>query len=73
MTDTIIEEVREARAALAAEFDYDIGRIIAWAQAQEAAERETRQRGIETALLSEPSLAKDWNRPGEDEARAYLQ
>ena len=27
----------------------------------------------ETALLSEPSLAEDWNRPEEDEAWAYLQ
>lgn len=27
----------------------------------------------ETALLSEASLAKDWNRPEEDEAWAYLQ
>lgn len=27
----------------------------------------------ETALLSEPALAKDWNRPEEDAAWAYLQ
>ena len=27
----------------------------------------------ETALLSEAALAKDWNRPEEDAARAYLQ
>ena len=27
----------------------------------------------ETALLSEPSLAEDWNRPEEDEAWSYLQ
>ncbi len=27
----------------------------------------------ETALLSEQSLAKDWNRPEEDEAWAHLQ
>jgi len=27
----------------------------------------------ETALLSEPSLAKDWNRPEEDAAWSYLQ
>ena len=27
----------------------------------------------ETALLSEPALAEDWNRPEEDEAWAYLQ
>jgi hypothetical protein len=27
----------------------------------------------ETALLSEPALAEDWNRPEEDLAWAYLQ
>ena len=27
----------------------------------------------ETALLSEPSLAEDWNRPEEEEAWSYLQ
>ena len=27
----------------------------------------------ETALLSEPSLAEDWNRPEEDEAWSHLQ
>jgi hypothetical protein len=27
----------------------------------------------ETALLSEATLAEDWNRPEEDEAWAYLQ
>lgn len=29
--------------------------------------------GAETALLSESSLAVDWNRPEEDEAWRYLQ
>ena len=27
----------------------------------------------ETALLSEPALAKDWDQPGEDEAWSHLQ
>jgi len=27
----------------------------------------------ETALLSEPALAADWNRPGEDAAWSHLQ
>lgn len=31
------------------------------------------ERTNETALLSEPTLAVDWNRPEEDEAWAYLQ
>jgi hypothetical protein len=51
MSDDIIQEVRDTRAALASEFDYDIGRIIAWAQAQEAAEREScRQNSPDKAL-----------------------
>ena len=29
--------------------------------------------GHETALLSEPALAEDWNRPEEDEAWSHLQ
>ena len=28
---------------------------------------------LETALLSEPSLAEDWNRPEEDAAWSHLQ
>jgi hypothetical protein len=28
---------------------------------------------MEPALLSEPALAEDWNRPEEDEAWSYLQ
>ncbi|MDT4898264.1 MAG: hypothetical protein QOH25_3341 [Acidobacteriota bacterium] len=30
-------------------------------------------KGSETALLSEESLAEDWNRPEEDEAWSHLQ
>jgi hypothetical protein len=30
-------------------------------------------RDVESALLSEPALAKDWNRPEEDEAWSHLQ
>ena len=29
--------------------------------------------GLEPALLSEPALATDWNRPEEDEAWSHLQ
>ena len=29
--------------------------------------------GLEPALLSEPALAADWNRPEEDEAWSHLQ
>ncbi|MEZ5385282.1 MAG: hypothetical protein R3F13_07195 [Prosthecobacter sp.] len=39
MTNPIIEEVRAARAALAAEHGYDIRRITEWARAQTAARK----------------------------------
>jgi hypothetical protein len=34
MNDTIIQEVRDIRAAIAAEFGYDRTKIIAWAREQ---------------------------------------
>ncbi|RMD64265.1 hypothetical protein D6833_04615 [Candidatus Parcubacteria bacterium] len=36
-------------------------------------EEEPRLKVSETALLSEPALAEDWNRPEEDEAWSHLQ
>ncbi|MEO8616862.1 MAG: hypothetical protein ABI600_17100 [Luteolibacter sp.] len=39
MKDTIVQEVREARAAVAADFDCDLGNFFAWAKAHTAAER----------------------------------
>ena len=36
MTDTIVQEVREIRAQLAARFDYDLSRIIDDAMARQA-------------------------------------
>ena len=38
MTDTIVQEVREARAEIAAEFGHDRARFWAWARAQQEAE-----------------------------------
>jgi hypothetical protein len=49
MTNPIIEEVRAARAALAAEYGYDIGRIIEWARAATAARK---------AALNKPKTKK---------------
>ena len=34
MNDTIVQEVRDIRAAIAAEFGYDRKKIIAWAREQ---------------------------------------
>jgi hypothetical protein len=36
-------------------------------------EEEPEKTTCETALLSEPALAEDWNRPEEDAAWSYLQ
>ena len=38
MKDTIVQEVRDARAALAADFNGDLGKFFAWAKAHAAAE-----------------------------------
>jgi hypothetical protein len=40
MTDTIVQEVREARAEIAAEFGHDRARFWAWVKAQQEAERQ---------------------------------
>jgi hypothetical protein len=41
MIDPIVQEVRDARAAIAAEFDYDLGKYIAWLREQTDARRAT--------------------------------
>ena len=43
MKDHIVQEVREARAAVAADFDFDLHKFFAWAKAHTAAERNARQ------------------------------
>ena len=37
MTNQIIDEVREARAAISEEHGYDRAKILAWARAEQAA------------------------------------
>ncbi len=39
MTNPIIEEVRAARASIAAEHGYDRAKILAWARAEQAAHK----------------------------------
>jgi len=43
MIDTIVQEVREARAEIAAEFGYDRAKFWAWARSQQEAERKARR------------------------------
>ena len=42
MKDKIVQEVREARAAVAADFDFDLHRFFAWAKAHAAAEEKAK-------------------------------
>lgn len=42
MIDSIVQEVREARAQIAAEFGYDRARFWAWARGQQDAERKAK-------------------------------
>ncbi len=43
MKDTIVQEIRDARASVAADFDCDLGKFFAWAKAHTAAERKAKQ------------------------------
>lgn len=40
MTDTIVQEVRDSRAAFAERFGYDRARIIAWAREETKARKQ---------------------------------
>jgi len=42
MKDPIVQEVREARAAVAADFGFDLHKFFAWAKAHTAAERKAK-------------------------------
>ncbi|NJM38342.1 MAG: hypothetical protein HC845_11060 [Akkermansiaceae bacterium] len=43
MKDPIIKEVRDARAAVAADFGFDLHKFFAWAKTHTAAERKAKQ------------------------------
>lgn len=42
MKDSIVQEVRDARAAVSADFDFDLHKFFAWAREHSAAERQAR-------------------------------
>ncbi len=42
MKDHIVHEVRDARAAVAADFDFDLHKFFAWAKTHAAAERKAK-------------------------------
>ncbi len=43
MKDTVVQQVRQARASISADFDYDLGNFFAWAKAHTTAERKAKQ------------------------------
>jgi hypothetical protein len=44
MKDPIVQEVREARAAVAADFDFDLHKFFAWAKTHAAIEKKVKHR-----------------------------
>jgi len=42
MKDHIVQEVRDARAAVAADFDFDLHKFFVWAKTHAAAERKAK-------------------------------
>ena len=54
MKDHIVQEVRDARAAVAADFDFDLHKFFVWAKAHTAAERKAKHR-----LPTAPNKALD--------------
>jgi hypothetical protein len=59
MNDTIVQDVREARAAFAERFGYDRARIIAWAREQTKA----RKAAIEQTKGEQPGTGQPATRP----------
>jgi hypothetical protein len=43
MKDPIVQETRDARAAVVADFDFDLHKFFAWAKTRAAAERKAKQ------------------------------
>ena len=56
MKDSIVQEVRDARAAVAADFNSDLHKFFAWAKAHTVAERKARH-----WLPTDPNQAPEAN------------
>jgi hypothetical protein len=65
--DPIVQEVREARAAIAAEFGYDLSQYLVWIREQtQIQKREPQQnRGEETPGDNRPGLTANRDRHSE--------
>lgn len=54
MKDPIVQETRDARAAVAADFDFDLHKFFAWAKTHATAERKAKQ-WLPTGPQADPS------------------
>ncbi len=68
MKDTIVQEVRDARAAIAADFNGDLGQFFTWAKAHTAAERKAKH-PLPTHPTSVPSTKPKATRPAKTTRR----
>lgn len=64
MNDTIVQEVRDARAAFAERFGYDRARIIAWAREQtKAANRQPKGERADAGNRRKPVVSEAESTP----------
>ena len=62
MKDPILQQVREARAAVAADFDFDLHKFFVWAKTHAAAERKAKH-WLPIDPNGIPKKAKGTNKP----------
>jgi|688.fasta_scaffold220617_4 hypothetical protein len=55
MIDPIVQDVRDARAAIAAEFNYDLGKYLAWIREQTEARK---------TAMTQPRAKKETGKSG---------
>ncbi|MDX2109639.1 MAG: hypothetical protein SFY80_05290 [Verrucomicrobiota bacterium] len=51
ITDSIVQEVRDARASIAAEFDYDLSKYLVWIREQTKLRKETLGNSMQNKTL----------------------
>ena len=56
-TDPIVQEVREARADIAAEFGYDLSKYLAWIREQTQLRKEANGQPIPTKATGSPKAS----------------
>jgi len=66
MNDTVVQEVREARAAFVERFGYDRTRIIAWAREQTKARKATKEQPNAEVGTGHPATRPESDSVGSD-------